>query len=321
MQWGASQSGIRMSDAEACTIYRAAGWPVPAATAAPCCWSWAPGLRRQRAGRRARAPGWPPTGPPGCCPAPRIKTDRWVARLLPLKGVPPRRPMHGAPARAANSSGAPGGDPPCCPRRSTDRRGGGSPGRPQDPAHPPPVARRHGARPDAGPRRGRGRRRLQRRCPVRPRQRRAGGAAARQRPAVGRGLGSGSWGRRAVGADMTGRCGGPLTPSGRSAPRPRRSTTTTSARPSARTRSGSASRPEDQRRRAAPAGAARHRCPCRRPDADPWLLNCPNGTVDLRTGDIRPGGAGRPLHQGRRVAFDPAPRRRPGWPSSARGPA
>lgn len=41
-------------------------------------------------------------------------------------------------------------------------------------------------------------------------------------------------------------------------------------------------------------------------DADPWLLNCPNGTVDLRTGDLRPAARADLCTKVAGVAFDPA---------------
>jgi putative DNA primase/helicase len=41
-------------------------------------------------------------------------------------------------------------------------------------------------------------------------------------------------------------------------------------------------------------------------DADPWLLNCPNGTVDLRTGDLRPHRQSDLITRLAPVPFDPA---------------
>lgn len=40
-------------------------------------------------------------------------------------------------------------------------------------------------------------------------------------------------------------------------------------------------------------------------DADPYLLNCPNGTVDLRTGELRPHRPGDLLHRLTRAAYQP----------------
>ncbi|HEY1189887.1 MAG TPA: phage/plasmid primase, P4 family [Gemmata sp.] len=43
-------------------------------------------------------------------------------------------------------------------------------------------------------------------------------------------------------------------------------------------------------------------------DANPWLLNCPNGTVDLRTGEVREHRRGDLITQMAPVPFDPAAR-------------
>ncbi|MCL6562452.1 MAG: DUF5906 domain-containing protein [Firmicutes bacterium] len=47
-------------------------------------------------------------------------------------------------------------------------------------------------------------------------------------------------------------------------------------------------------------------------DADPWLLNCPNGTVDLRTGGLRPHRREDHLTKSTGVPYDPAARA-PRW--------
>jgi putative DNA primase/helicase len=41
-------------------------------------------------------------------------------------------------------------------------------------------------------------------------------------------------------------------------------------------------------------------------DADPLLLNCPNGTVDLRTGELRPHDPADLLTKSSGAAYDPA---------------
>ena len=45
-------------------------------------------------------------------------------------------------------------------------------------------------------------------------------------------------------------------------------------------------------------------------DADPFLLNCANGTLDLRTGELRDARPGRPAHQDDRRRVRPGARRR-----------
>jgi putative DNA primase/helicase len=47
-------------------------------------------------------------------------------------------------------------------------------------------------------------------------------------------------------------------------------------------------------------------------DVDPWLLNCPNGTLDLRTGEIRPHNPADKLRQMTGVAWD-AEAKAPRW--------